>query len=211
MKSTIPLNIKNGADLNRYATASDFQKLFATEMADFYRLAFLLIANCAKAEECLIAAMNDWIYGNSVAEAWMRTWARRILIRNAIHIVAEVQEDHSDIPDVPRPSVDLKPEEITPSVFGEFSAVLDLPDFERIVFVLCILERYSIQDCALLVGRLQQDVREAKVRAVERVAIHEGGTPRRNANHTNSIYPGSIKNEELGEADDFCGTLLDLN
>lgn len=141
----------------------------------------------------------------------MRTWARRVVIRNAIRIVAEVQEDHSDLSCATRLSGALKSEEIVPSVFGEFSSVLDLPNFERIVFVLCVLERYSIQDCALLVGRLQRDVREAKIRALERTATHEGETLLCNADHTNSIYPCSVKSKELGEADGFCGTLLDLN
>jgi DNA-directed RNA polymerase specialized sigma24 family protein len=211
MKSAIPLNTTGRADRNRYATASSFQKLFATEMADFYRLAFLIVADCTKAEDCLIAAMNDCIHGSSVAEGWMRTWARRVVIRNAIRIVVEVQQDHSEASDAVRVPADLEPEGITPSVFGEFTAVLDLPNFERIVFVLCILERYCIQDCALLVGRLQQDVREAKSRALDQIAMHEGGTSHWNANPTNSIYSGSANSEELGEANDFCDTLLDFD
>lgn len=163
--TAISLDVVRRADHDPCVATSAFRELFATDMADFYRLAFLIVANSTKAEQCLFAAMNDCVAGNLVAEAWMRTWARRAVVRNAIRIVREAQVEHSEAQQPAALRVDLKSEEASPSVFGEFSAVLGLPDFERIVFVLCTLEQYSIQDCAFLVGRLPQEVREAKVRA----------------------------------------------
>ena len=43
-------------------------------------------------------------------------------------------------------------------------SILDLPEFDRFVFVICVLERYSMHDCALLLGRSPRDVNEARQR-----------------------------------------------
>lgn len=48
--------------------------------------------------------------------------------------------------------------------------MLGLEDFERYVFVITILERYSERDCALLLGCSVQEVREARARALQRLA-----------------------------------------
>jgi hypothetical protein len=48
--------------------------------------------------------------------------------------------------------------------------VLGLEEFERFVFVLSVLERYSDQDCSLLLGCSRQDVREARIGALQHVA-----------------------------------------
>jgi DNA-directed RNA polymerase specialized sigma24 family protein len=48
--------------------------------------------------------------------------------------------------------------------------LLGLADFERLVFVLCVLERYREHDCALLLGCSASQVREAWTRAIEALA-----------------------------------------
>jgi DNA-directed RNA polymerase specialized sigma24 family protein len=55
---------------------------------------------------------------------------------------------------------------------GHFAAdaLLGLADFERLVFVLCVLERYREHDCALLLGCSASQVREAWTRAIETLA-----------------------------------------
>ena len=52
-------------------------------------------------------------------------------------------------------------------------AILTLPDFDRLVFVFCVLERYSILDCALLLRRSPKDVNDARLRAINRVVSAE--------------------------------------
>jgi hypothetical protein len=48
--------------------------------------------------------------------------------------------------------------------FSECGLILDLPELDRFVFVICVLERYSVYDCALLLGRPPQDINEARRR-----------------------------------------------
>ena len=48
--------------------------------------------------------------------------------------------------------------------------MLGLADFERFVFVLCVLERYREHECALLLGCSASEVRDARTRAIEELA-----------------------------------------
>jgi DNA-directed RNA polymerase specialized sigma24 family protein len=52
----------------------------------------------------------------------------------------------------------------------ESRAVLELPEFDRLVFVICVLERLSILDCALLLRKSPKDVNNAIVRATNQIA-----------------------------------------
>jgi hypothetical protein len=47
---------------------------------------------------------------------------------------------------------------------AESEGILDLPELDRFVFVICVLERYSMHDCALLLGRSPRDINEARQR-----------------------------------------------
>lgn len=38
--------------------------------------------------------------------------------------------------------------------------ILDLPEHDRFVFVMCVLEQYSIHDCALLLGKPPREIYE---------------------------------------------------
>ena len=48
-------------------------------------------------------------------------------------------------------------------------SILGLADFERFIFVMSVLEGYSEQDCSALLGCSAQDVRDARVRALQQV------------------------------------------
>ena len=48
--------------------------------------------------------------------------------------------------------------------------MLGLADFERFVFVLCVLERYREHECALLLGCSASEVREARTYAIQGLA-----------------------------------------
>jgi len=59
------------------------------------------------------------------------------------------------------------------SASGEHPAiatVLALEDFERFVFVLSVLERYSDQDCSILLSCSREDVRAARIRALQQIS-----------------------------------------
>jgi hypothetical protein len=50
---------------------------------------------------------------------------------------------------------------------------LTLEDFERFVFVITVLEGHSEHECALLLNSSIRDVRNARIRAMEHVALAE--------------------------------------
>jgi hypothetical protein len=192
-----------------YATSDDFQRLFAREMTDFFRLSLQLTADGDNAESCLSFAMKDCFANNSVAKRWAPIWARRMVICNAISLVFGTE---NAIPD--NSSSETSSEiHLFPSVYRfeplrESLAILELPDLERLVFVICILERYSIQDCALLLRRSPKDVNEARARAIIQIASVE----KWNLDESSATFPTcqrSFRGNEERRLDESCGSLLD--
>ena len=41
-----------------------------------------------KAEQCFVAGIEDCAQGSSVSRQWARSWARRVIIRNAVRMIA---------------------------------------------------------------------------------------------------------------------------
>ncbi len=63
-------------------------------------------------------------------------------------------------------------------VFREWARVVALPAFERFVFVMSVLERFSDQDCSILLGCSRQDVALARTQAAEHIAsLAESSVP----------------------------------
>jgi len=189
-----------------HATPEDFQQLFAKEMTDLFGLSFRLTADAGKAESCLILATRECLDNSfSVSKKWARNWVRRAVIRNAIRQVLDKEKTlcHGVRRDM-EPEFHLQPSEYRIEDLQESLAVLDLPDLDRLVFVICVLERYSILDCALLMRRSPNDVNDARVRATNQVIEAEGW------NH----LMGSARAFEAcsyggREFDGSCGALLD--
>ncbi len=208
MRDNNPCSNQAGAN-DGYASDDDFQRLFAIEMPDLYRLAFLMIADCRRTEKCLIAAIDDCMSGSAVSREWARSWARRAVIKHAIRIATDSQENQSGIAlGSEEALIDGKSQELPTDAFGEFTAILSLTALERVVFVLCVLERYPIRDCALLLGQSEQNVQAAQSRAVEQIAACQKDRPRCKVIRQLFVEPCSGGNEELGEINDSCGTLL---
>jgi hypothetical protein len=192
-----------------YATKDDFQRLFAREMIDLIRLSLHLTADAKKAESCLVLALRECLANCAVSKEWALVWARRKVVCNAIRLVLgkEVTTPNG-IPCETGPDSNLQPGEYRIEALRDSLAILALPDFDRLVFVICVLERYSIMDCALLLNRTPKDVNEARVRAIYQVVTAE----ERNRHETFTTYPanpnGGIGNE-IGEIDGSCGSLFD--
>ncbi|HEY2114663.1 MAG TPA: hypothetical protein VGJ51_06215, partial [Candidatus Angelobacter sp.] len=148
-----------------YASCKDFQRIFSEDMVGLHRLAFLLTADEAKAEQCFVAGLEDSIHGNPVFRQWARAWSKRAIIQNAIKTMS---------PASPR----LGPERIKaaaasqdePGVENVAAMVAGWEPFERFVFVMAILEGYSPRECSALLGCPVQDVIEAKSLALQRLA-----------------------------------------
>jgi len=151
---------------NGYATCHDFLRVFDEDMQGLYQLSFLLTGDHQKGERCFVTGMEDCAKENRVFREWAHTWAKRVIVQNAIR---ELQ---------PRPSHSGSFAQL-PTAFShkkgpierfDVDAVLGLADFERFVFVLCVLERYREHECALLLSCSASDVREARAQAIEELA-----------------------------------------
>jgi DNA-directed RNA polymerase specialized sigma24 family protein len=154
---------------NRYATCQDFLKIFDEDMPDLYQLSFLLTGDHQKGQRCFVAGIEDCANENRVFREWARVWAKRVIVENAIREL-KPRRCHSSS------------SALLPTVFshnrqsggasGHFDvdALLGLADFQRFVFVLCVLERYPQHECALLLGCSASEVREARTQAIEELA-----------------------------------------
>jgi DNA-directed RNA polymerase specialized sigma24 family protein len=150
-----------------YATGSDFCRIFAENMKDLYLLGFLLTADPAEAEQCFVAGLDDCSQGNQVFKEWARAWARRVVIKNAIRLIAPV-------PEAPGRSLryegqDHARQHNQAELRTEVAAIVGMPAFERFVFVLSVLEGYKDVECALLLGCTRENVRAARVDALQHV------------------------------------------
>ena len=144
---------------SEYATPEEFCVAFQKEMKPLYLLAFLLTAIHQAAELCLSIAVEEGSAATSVFKGWVSSWLRRRLIAIAIRHIFD----------------DCRPVEQKCERWGvepreaaiAFDAVAALPAFERVVFVMSVLERYTPQECSLLLG-----VPVAKVVAWRKSGLH---------------------------------------
>jgi len=143
----------------KYASSGDFRRIFHEETDSLYRLSFLLTADREKAEQCFVSGLEDSLNGSPVFKEWAHSWARRTIVQNAIRLINPQPLDK----DAGSNSVSTNR---TEKVFQpEISAILELPSFERFVFVMSVLHRYSDQDCSILLGCTRRDVVAARARA----------------------------------------------
>ena len=151
---------------NQYATPEDFRKILDEDLNRLYQLSFLLTADHQKAERCFVASIEDCADENRVFREWARAWTIRIVVENAIRDLSPrpTRSNSSSLPS-------LRTQESTGTA-GYFDAdrLIGLPDFDRFVFVLRVLERYPENECALLLGSSRSQIREACTRAIKKLA-----------------------------------------
>ena len=179
-----------------YAASTDYVRVFREDIGSLHLLSFLLTADQKKAEECFVSGLDDCVEGNNVFREWARSWARRVIIQNAVRMLAPRQEDPTGAP-APVDSVDYGFGQ-TSEANAAITNILKLPDFERFVFVLSVLERYSDQDCSVLLGCSRQDVNEAKTRGLQQLA----------ESATTSITTGSPATNQLQHHTETVVTLV---
>jgi hypothetical protein len=88
-----------------------------------------------------------------------------MIVRNAIGLVfgPEGQSFVNTSDDSDSGLIAFFPDD-SPGAIAESESILDFPELDRFVFVICVLERYSMHDCALLLGRSPRDISEARQR-----------------------------------------------
>jgi len=150
------------------ATSADFCRVFAENVENMHLLSFLLTADETKAEESFVSSLEDCVQENHVFRDWARSWARRTIIQNAFRMVAP-HPNHSTNTSVPSDPVYCRFAR-TSEANAAIAIILGLEDFERFVFVMSVLCSYSDQDCSVLLGCSRQDVREARIRALQHIA-----------------------------------------
>src|SRR5258708_1601906 len=153
----------------RYATREEFLKIFDQDMNGLYQLAFLLTGDHQTAERCFVAGIQDCAKENRMFREWARAWAKRVIVKNAIRELHPRWSHWNSSAVLP---IVFSHNQQSSGPIGHFDvdAVLGLADFERFVFVLCVLERYREHECALLLGCSASEVRDARTRAIEELA-----------------------------------------
>jgi len=148
-----------------YATCKDFRQIFTEDMVGLHRLAFLLTADHAKAEQCFVAGLEDSIHGNPVFRQWARAWSKRAIIQSAIKAVGPMPGRLGAIPE----TADAHWQN-GDDVESIAAVVASWEPFERFVFVMAVLEGYGLRECAAMLACPVQDVIAAKSLAMQRLA-----------------------------------------
>jgi hypothetical protein len=156
---------KPGTSPALYASSDDFRRVFHEETDSLFRLAFLLTANRAKAEQRFVSGLEDSVNGSPVFKDWAHSWARRAIIQNAVGgLNPRPMEEHAHS-SFDGGGATLAVEKV------ETTAVLNLEPFERFVYVMSVLERYSDLDCSVLLGCARRDVIAARIRALQQIEM----------------------------------------
>ena len=157
-----PTNATSAEKAQSYATAADFCKVFEDNLENLHLLSFLLTANETTAEVSFVSGIEDCVEANAVFRDWAHSWARRTIVQNAVRMLIP-HRGHATAMRVHREPVHCRFGR-TAEANARIATILELEDFERFVFVLSVLCRYSDQDCSVLLDCSRQDIRE--VRAV---------------------------------------------
>lgn len=121
-------------DRGEYAEKEDFVWLFGRERSELQKLAVLLTANRESAQRSVAYAFHDCVTNGSVFRLWIRIWARRMVIRNAIieameHTRAPLATTNED--------TDVELTGLSEADFANlgtgYDSILALPKFERFV------------------------------------------------------------------------------
>lgn len=148
-----------------YATPLDFCAIFNESMDPLYSLALALTGSHAKAEECFVAALEDCRKATGVFKQWAHSWVRLAVIENAIKIMRPSQWNAQG---------EVRSSEIPNGIHPDAEPVMRLDAFERFVYVLSVLNRYSSRDCAILLRCSWQEVERARRRTLEAIAAAAG-------------------------------------
>ena len=144
-----------------YATRSDFCKVFDDHIDDLYTLSFLLTADHQKAEQCFVSGLQDCLQGNAVFREWAQSWAKRVVIKNAIRMISPLRNEPETAPGIAEPASEAD---------GVAGAITSLQPFDRFAYVLSVLEHYADRECSILLDCTVEKVVEARIRALQRLA-----------------------------------------
>jgi DNA-directed RNA polymerase specialized sigma24 family protein len=146
-----------------YATGADFCRIFQTDMNHLYLLSYLLTTDHATAEQCFVQGLEDARDGSPVFREWAHSWARRLLVVNAIRMVRPRPENTH--------AISASGHNATEAINlpAGIAAIVALSAFERFAFAMSALEGYSDRECSLLLECSISDLVAARTRALQRI------------------------------------------
>jgi len=146
-----------------YESCAGFCEMSANDMKQLYLLAFLLTANHQKAEQCFLRVFEEFPDNPTMFGEMFQSWMRRTLIQGAIHNFSPQfghDEQNRDRWWVEEGDVDI----------ALINPVTKLTPLERFVFVMSILEGYSIHECSAMLECTLQTVAAARTCALAELA-----------------------------------------
>jgi hypothetical protein len=158
---------------NEYATRSDFCRIYVEQANSLYLLSLLLTADPQKAEQCFLSGFDDSVSNNSVVKERSYLWARRSIILNAIRLLCPRPDDENESNEArPSPPIGRVPRKVPAEVqaYPNFARIVRLHSFERLIFIMSVLEKYSDQECSLLLDCFRRDVINARAAAIRHLA-----------------------------------------
>jgi DNA-directed RNA polymerase specialized sigma24 family protein len=145
-----------------YATCADFADTFSRDMERLYLLALLLTGDHASADECFVSALDTCAERDSVFKDSAASWCRRSVVKSAIKLVFPASGENNRR---------CLPSEASVDSTCLLREVRQLPAFDRFVFVMSVLERYSDRDCSALLGNAVRDILPARIRALQQISL----------------------------------------
>jgi len=172
---------------NEYATREDFCQVFDKDLDSLYQLAFLLTADHDMAQSIFVAGIDECAHSNPVFKQWARSWARRVIIRSAVRLLAPAPRDRYFEDEIGGAMELFVETNIVPThqnghersaLSGEEQdgpgmVVARLSPFNRFVFIMSVLERIPDRECAALLCCGTADIENARVRALQAIALAE--------------------------------------
>jgi hypothetical protein len=140
-----------------------------------YLLSLLLTADPQKAEQCYLSGFEESVSNNSVFKERALSWARRSIIIHAIRLLCPRPSDEDELNEA-RLSQWIGEVPAEARAYPNFARIVGLHSFERFVFIMSILEKYSDQECSLLLGYFRRDVINARTAAIRYLASFDIAT-----------------------------------
>ena len=162
---------------NEYATSSDFCRIYVAQMNSLYLLSLLLTADPEMAERCFLSGFDESVSNNSVFKGRAHLWARRSIIFHSIRLLCPRPNDENESNEARSSPLNERapwkaPGKIPAEVlaYPHYARIVGLNSFERFVFIMSVLEKYSDQECSLLLGCFRRDVINARTSAIRHLA-----------------------------------------
>ncbi len=137
---------------DEYTSASEFCEMFLNDMPALFQLAFLLTSSTEQAEAVLLAALGDCKRAK-VFRPWAASWSKLAVIERALKAMAAGLANSA-----------------ATNASAAAQPILQLRPLERAVYVLTVLEKYSVRDCAVLMRLSKREVISAQVADLQQVS-----------------------------------------